>query len=59
MSQAIEIATKRVAGGKAFEAEPEMEKGKLIFEVELIAGDKVMEVEIDAMTGEVLEVEEE
>lgn len=60
LSQAIAAALKEVPGGKAFEAEAEREDdNKLVFEIELISGDKVMEVEIDAMTGKVLEVEEE
>lgn len=59
LSQAIATALKQVPGGKAFEAETEREDGKLIFEIELLAGDKAMVVEIDAMTGKVLEVEEE
>lgn len=49
----------KVPGGKPFECEFELEKGKSIVEVELLAGSKIMEVEIDAITGEVLEVEEE
>jgi len=57
--QAIDAAQKSVPGGKAFEAEAEMENGKLIFEVEFVAGDKIMEVEVDATSGEVLEVKEE
>lgn len=36
-----------------------MENGKLIFEVEFVAGDKIMEVEIDATSGKVLQVKEE
>jgi len=59
MIQAIETAMKAVPGGKAFEAELEMEKGKPVYEVELLADGKFMEVEIDAVTGKVLEVEEE
>jgi uncharacterized membrane protein YkoI len=58
-AQAIGIALGKVAGGKPFECELELEDGKFIVEVELLAGAKVMEVEIDAMTGQVLEVEEE
>jgi len=57
--QAIEAAMKKVEGGKAFEVEFEMEDNKAIIGVELLAGNKIMEVEIDAITGKVLEVEEE
>lgn len=59
LSQAIAAALKEVPDGKAFEAETEREDGKLVFEIELLSGEKVMEVEVDAMTGKVLEVEEE
>ena len=58
-AQAIATAKDKVERGKPFEIETELEDGKSIIEVELLAGDKVMIVEIDAVTGEVLEVEEE
>jgi uncharacterized membrane protein YkoI len=57
-AQAIALATSKVPGGKPFEIEYEMEDGKLVIEIELLADDKIMEVEIDAMTGNVVEVEE-
>jgi uncharacterized membrane protein YkoI len=56
---AIATAKGKVAGGKPFEVETELEDGKSIIEVELLAGDKVTTVEIDAVTGDVIEVEEE
>jgi len=59
LNQAIAAALKEVPGGKAFEAESERENNKLAFEIEVISGDKFMEVQIDAMTGKVLEVEEQ
>lgn len=58
-AQAIASATAKVEGGKPFECEMELEDGKSIIEVELLAGDKIMKVEIDAVSGKVLEVEEE
>jgi uncharacterized membrane protein YkoI len=58
-AEAIATAKGKVEGGKAFEVEMEIEDGKSIIEVELLAGDKIMKVEIDALTGKVLEVEEE
>jgi len=54
MTQAIEIALKKVAGGKAFEAELEMDDGQVTYEVEIVVSGKVWEVEIDAATSEVL-----
>ena len=58
-AQAIATAKKKVEGGKPFEVEMELEDGKSIIEVELLAGTKIMKVEIDAISGKVLEVEEE
>ena len=55
------IATAEAKGaGIAFEAEVEVENGRTIYEVLVyVGGDeaKVLEIEIDAATGEVLEVE--
>ncbi len=58
--QAIQTALLKVPG-TVVEAELEEEKDhKVIWEVEIVTADgKLMEVEIDANTGEVLEVEEE
>ncbi len=58
-AQAITIAKGKVDGGKPFEVDTEIEDGKPIIEVGLLAGDKIMNVEIDAVTGKVLEVEED
>jgi uncharacterized membrane protein YkoI len=58
-AQAIATAKDNVEGGKPFEVETELEDGRSIIEVGLLAGDKVMTVEIDAVTGKVVEVEEE
>ena len=58
-AQAIATAKGKVEGGKPFECEMELEDGKSIIEVELLAGKKVMKVEIDAISGKVLEVKEE
>ena len=57
--QAIDAAQKRVPGGKAYEASSEMEKGNLIFTIEFLAGDKIMDVQVDPSTGKVISVEEE
>ncbi|MEM7730891.1 MAG: PepSY domain-containing protein [Pseudomonadota bacterium] len=55
---AIEIALAQVPG-EVQETELEREDGKMVYEVEIIAAadGKEMEVEIDAETGEVLEIE--
>ncbi len=58
-AEAIATAIGKVEGGKPLEVEFETEDDKLVIEVELLAGDKIMEVEIDPATGKVLEVEEE
>lgn len=58
-AQAIATAKGKVEGGKPFECEMEFEDGKSIIKVELLAGIKVMKVEIDAISGKVLEVKEE
>ena len=57
---AIEIALAEVPG-QVRETELENEDGKMVYEIEIIAAadGKEMEVEIDAETGAVLEVEAE
>lgn len=55
--QAIETAMKEVKDGKPFEAELEMEEGNPQYDVKVMVGDECFEVEIDAVTGKVLEVE--
>jgi uncharacterized membrane protein YkoI len=58
-TKAITTAKSKVDGGKPFECEMELEDGKSIIEIELLAGKKVMKIEMDAVSGKVLEVEEE
>ncbi|WP_420339056.1 PepSY domain-containing protein [Roseibium sp.] len=58
-AQAIEIALKEVPG-TVQETEFEREDGKEIFEIEIVTADGVeMEVEIDAASGTVLEIEQD
>ncbi|MGV2974011.1 PepSY domain-containing protein [Roseibium alexandrii] len=58
-AQAIEIALKEVPG-TVQETGFEREDGKEIFEVEIVTADGVeMEVEIDAASGTVLEIEQD
>lgn len=58
-AQAIAAAKEKIEGGKPFEVEFEWEDDKPIIEVELWTSEKVMKAEIDAVSGKVLEVEEE
>jgi len=58
-AEAIATAKGKVEGGKPYEIETELEDEKFIIEVMLLAGEKVMLVEVDAVSGKVLEVEEE
>ena len=57
--KAIHAALKDVKGGKAFEANFEREKGKLVVSVEVLAADEISETEFDAMTGKLIEVEKQ
>lgn len=57
--QAVAEAQKRVPDGKPFEASSEMENGKLVFSVEFLSGDKILEAQVDPATGKVIKVEEE
>jgi len=59
MVQAVEIAAQEVKDGKPLRAEIQMEDGQAQYEVTMIAGTQVVEVEIDAMSGKVLNVERE
>jgi uncharacterized membrane protein YkoI len=59
MAQAKATAQKSVAG-KIKSAELETEKGKLVYSFDIVTDSKkIMEVLVDAMTGEVVEVVEE
>ena len=59
--QAQKIALAQVPGGKVEEAELEREHGKLVWSFDIATADSrhVMDVEIDAETGAVLEVEKD
>jgi uncharacterized membrane protein YkoI len=59
VAQAIEAAQKEVAGGKATEAALETEKDVAFFEVNVLVGEVVKEVRVDAVTGKVLGVKDE
>ena len=56
--QAIEIALGKVSG-RVIEVETEREDGRLLYEIAIKDGSDITEVEIDAETGEILEIERE
>ena len=59
IDQAIKTASEKVPG-KVVEAELEKKHDKLVWEVEVVtAENKLMEVHIDAESGDVIDVEEE
>jgi uncharacterized membrane protein YkoI len=57
-AQALSSAGKEVPDGKPFKFELELKDGKPTYEVVLLAGDKVMKVALDAVTGKVAKVAE-
>lgn len=56
-AQAIETAQKEFADGKVIEVEIDTEKGKPVFEVDLVVGDAVKEVTICAIENKVIKTE--
>ena len=46
---AVKMALQKFPDGKAFRAATEEEEGKAIFEVHVLVGDKIKEVEVDAV----------
>lgn len=55
LAQAIAAAEQQHAGGKVTRAELETEKGRAVYDVEIIAGDqKVYDVKVSAADGQVL-----
>ena len=57
LGQALETALKEGKGAKPFKADLEIEKGKTIFDIELLDGEKGPEMEIDALDGKLLKFE--
>lgn len=53
LSQAVTTAEQH-AGGKASRAEFEKSKGRWVFDVEVVAGKKAIDVKVDPTTGKVL-----
>jgi len=59
IDQAIKSATERVPG-KVIEAELEKKHDKGVWEIEIATADnKIMEVHVDSMSGNIIDVEEE
>lgn len=57
--KALEIGRGKSLTGKAFYVGVTSEEGKTTFEVDFVAGDKIITVEVNAANGEILSVEEE
>ncbi len=58
LTQAVDAAEKHVAG-KASRAELEKHKDQLVFDVEVVSGNKVMDVKVDPENGKVLAAKED
>ena len=59
MNQAVALATQAVPGNP-IEAELEEEDGKMVWEVEVVtAENQIVEIEIDAQSGEILSQEQD
>lgn len=58
LTQAVTIAEQHLKG-RAASAEFEQSSGRLLYEVEVVAGPKVFEVEVDGMTGKVGKISED
>lgn len=58
LTQAIAAAEQHTPGRSA-KAEFEHSKGKAVFDVEVVAGSKVMDIKVDAMSGKVIAATED
>ncbi len=58
LTQAVTIAEQHLKG-RAASAEFEQSSGRLLYEIEVVAGPKVFEVEVDGMTGKVGKISED
>ena len=58
LTKAIETAQAKIPKGKPIYATTNQEDGKLLFEVYLLVGDSVTEVEVDAVSGTIVKVKE-
>jgi len=55
----VDAARAAVGGGDRVEVERDEERGRPVWEVELLLDGREFEVTVDASTGEVLEVEQD
>lgn len=53
LSQAVAIAEKTL-GARAFDAELDVDRGRLIYEIDLVKDGKPIEAEVDAQTGAIV-----
>ena len=51
--QAIDAAQEKMPGGRPFAASSELRRGKLVYAIDVLAGDDVTEVRVDAETGKI------
>jgi uncharacterized membrane protein YkoI len=58
LAQAV-TAAQRHAGGKAARAEFERSGGRWVFDVEVVTGNKVMDVKVDVASGKILAASED
>ncbi|NWG32273.1 MAG: PepSY domain-containing protein [Rhodocyclaceae bacterium] len=58
LTQAITVAEQHV-GGKAARAELEKHKGQWLFDIEVVNGQKVMDVKVDSASGKVIAATED
>jgi len=58
MTQAVTAAEQHV-GGKAARAEYERHNSQLVFDVEVVKGNKVMDVKVDSTSGKVISAAED
>lgn len=58
LTQAV-TAAEQQAGGKAARAEFEKYKGRWIYDIEVVAGKKVMDVKIDPVSGKLIAATED
>ncbi|WP_170135044.1 PepSY domain-containing protein [Acuticoccus kandeliae] len=59
MTQAIETAVQAVSGSGVIDAELEDKRSGPVYEIEVVAEDSIMEVQVDGNTGEVLNTKKE